>query len=183
MYLCHSFSQKHLFNLSKNAFILWNTKKGGLHRPEVLGGPSKSNFGKIWLKLDEPLPPRDPQWRYPGPYIWYYFKTVFQMNWILYQGVSDHLKVSPEAKKHQFALINHNIFMKMNRFACFMPKSLKKKIFGGHFFYFCGFFWIFSVSDICFFVLTSGETLFNFDNIKVFFNEKSLCLTKSAHFV
>ena len=56
-----SFSQKHLFNLSKNAFILWNTKKGGLHRPEVLGGPSKSNFGKIWLKLDEPLPPRDPQ--------------------------------------------------------------------------------------------------------------------------
>ena len=31
-------------------------------------------------------------------------------------------------EKHQFALINHNIFMKAKKSTCFMTKSLSKKI-------------------------------------------------------
>ena len=31
-------------------------------------------------------------------------------------------------EKHQFAMINHNIFMKINRFTCLMTKSVREKI-------------------------------------------------------
>ena len=87
------------------------------------------------------------------------------------QGVSDRLKNNPEAKKkfkHQFALINHNIFVKTNWFTWLTTKSRKKQISED---FFVTLFGVFSRSYIFFFYLHCVKRFLNCDNIVFFLNE------------
>ena len=85
----------------------------------------------------------------------------------IHQGVSDHLRVSSDSIfywKHQFALNNHNIIMKINRFTWFMTKSLGKFFFCGQFGIFVGF-WIFSSLKIWFLDLVIKHWVTGFFNL------------------
>ena len=101
----------------------------------------------------------------------------------LYQGVSDHRKVSLEPKKYikyNFALINHNIFMKTNMLI-FLSSNHSRKFVWRKILDCCYLLEFFSVAEICFLDLHLVKRFWNLD-FKTVYSTKSRCWTLSAHF-